>query len=236
VFTFETQSIRNVQQDGAIWFVAADVCAALDIIDAQEALDRLDEVERDTISFICDPCAKNGRSIMSIISAPGLYSLVTISESPQAETFKRWVTQEVVAAFRSHRSEAPTDEQIDSPTERLVGKPNYYQECRNELFAFIESRMPDAKWPDDEKKRQRIADGYLTDAFSSCRWLISFDHRGQFRIHPVNRNDSFVDCGDVENLSVMVRECIPAYLLPTVIELANERVLKVFRSRFPMPK
>ena len=39
--------IRTVQLDGEPWFVAADVCRALDIGDTHVALRRLDEDEKD---------------------------------------------------------------------------------------------------------------------------------------------------------------------------------------------
>ena len=35
--------IRVVEQDGEPWFVAADVCRALDLSDTSKSLERLDE-------------------------------------------------------------------------------------------------------------------------------------------------------------------------------------------------
>ena len=49
VFQYESAQIRTVDIDGEPWFVAKDVCDALDIDNASDALSRLDKDERNTI-------------------------------------------------------------------------------------------------------------------------------------------------------------------------------------------
>ena len=84
--------IRVTDQNGEPWFVAADVCRALDIGNPTQAIARLDSDESTLIS-------NEGRE-MNIISEPGLYALVLGSRKPEAKAFKRWVTHEVIPSIR----------------------------------------------------------------------------------------------------------------------------------------
>lgn len=43
-----------------------------------------------------------GNQEMTVISEPGLYSLILRSRKPEAKTFKRWVTHEVLPSIRRH--------------------------------------------------------------------------------------------------------------------------------------
>lgn len=80
-------------EDGQPWFVAADVCAALDIANPSQAVAALDEDERAMFNI--------GRAgDANFVSEPGLYSLIMRSRKPQAHAFKRWVTHEVLPAIR----------------------------------------------------------------------------------------------------------------------------------------
>lgn len=45
-FQFESYAVRTINHDGEIWFVASDVCAALEITNVTMALRRLDDDEQ----------------------------------------------------------------------------------------------------------------------------------------------------------------------------------------------
>ena len=95
-FAFEGAEVRVVARDGEPWFVAADVCAALDIGNVSMAAGRLDEDERG-ISTVDTP---SGPQEMLLVSESGLYSLILTSRKPAAKRFKKWVTAEVLPAIR----------------------------------------------------------------------------------------------------------------------------------------
>ncbi len=88
--------LRTVVKDGETWFVARDVCDALDIADGKQAVDRLDDDERGG----CSIPTPGGIQEVRAVSEAGLYSLVLGSRKPEAKTFKRWVTHEVLPAIR----------------------------------------------------------------------------------------------------------------------------------------
>lgn len=91
-FDFQELPFRVAMVDGEPWFVAVDVCNALDIDNATQALTRLDDDERTLIS-------NEGRSVNAINEA-GLYSIILGSRKPEAKAFKRWVTHEVLPTIR----------------------------------------------------------------------------------------------------------------------------------------
>lgn len=96
-FGFGEQLVRVVDRDGGIWFVANDVCAALDIANPRNVVARLEEDERDGVHTVD---AMGRLQETTIISESGLYSLIFRSRKPVAVQFRRWVTQEVLPAIR----------------------------------------------------------------------------------------------------------------------------------------
>ena len=103
LFTFpETgQRVRVVEgPDGEPWFVARDVCAALDT-DQKDIPMILDQDEHCTIYTIEGRNNFTGlRKDTRLVSEPGLYSLILRSRKPQARTFKRWITHDVLPTLR----------------------------------------------------------------------------------------------------------------------------------------
>lgn len=93
--------LRTVEQNGQTWFVAADVCRALEI--EPTATRRLDEDEKNTLRLTQGHSGqRGGAQMMTIVNEPGLYTLVLGSRKPEAKAFKRWVTHDVLPAIRKH--------------------------------------------------------------------------------------------------------------------------------------
>lgn len=98
VFTYGDgeRSMRTVEIDGEVWFVAKDVCDILELSDVSMATRSLDQDEKDTSKV----CTLGGAQDMTIISEPGLYKLAFKSKKPIAKKFVRWVTHDVLPAIR----------------------------------------------------------------------------------------------------------------------------------------
>lgn len=88
--------VRVIMKNGDPWFVAKDICKALDLTDVSKTVSLLDDDERGTNSIR----TPSGDQQMLIISEPGMYSLVLRSRKPEAKAFKRWITHEVIPAIR----------------------------------------------------------------------------------------------------------------------------------------
>lgn len=90
--------VRTVIQGGEPWFVAADVCKALDIPNVGQALTRLEDDEK--MNTIISNDGNRGNPTRAIVNEAGLYSLVLSSRKEEAKAFKRWITHEVIPAIR----------------------------------------------------------------------------------------------------------------------------------------
>ena len=94
-----------VNEKGEPFFVGSDIAKALGYKNSRKALiDHVDDedkgvTKRDTLG---------GTQEMVIINESGLYSLVLSSKLPQAKTFKRWVTAEVLPQIRQTGGYIPT--------------------------------------------------------------------------------------------------------------------------------
>ena len=101
MITFENEvfgKVRTLTIDSYPWFVAADVCKALEIRNPTDALRRLDSDERTLVSI---EGASNGLPV-NAVNEPGLYALILGSRKPEAKAFKRWITHEVIPIIRKN--------------------------------------------------------------------------------------------------------------------------------------
>ena len=92
----EFGQVRVVEKDGEPWFIASDVCNALEISNSSMAVKKLDDDERAKLNL--------GVSKLNlwVVNEPGLYALVLGSRKPEAKVFKRWIAHEVVPSIRKH--------------------------------------------------------------------------------------------------------------------------------------
>jgi prophage antirepressor-like protein len=112
IFNFDSTTVRVVTgTNGEPWFVAADVCAVLDIGNNRQAVAPLDDDEKGVTTVD----TLGGAQQMTIINESGLYSLVLGSRKPEAKRFKKWVTSEVLPTIRK------TGSYIQQPQRALSG-------------------------------------------------------------------------------------------------------------------
>jgi prophage antirepressor-like protein len=100
VFSFGNQEIRTATDEhGEIWFVANDVCGALELVNPHKAVadhvDPEDLTRRDTLT-------PGGKQAINHVNESGLYALIFGSRKEAAKRFKRWVTSEVLPAIRKN--------------------------------------------------------------------------------------------------------------------------------------
>lgn len=117
IFCYEGKEVRNIIIDGEPWFVAKDVCEALEIVDHRSAIQALDEDERKQETI---PTPSNsGYSTVNVINQPGVYKLAFRGRKEPAKRFTRWVTHEVLPEiFRTGSYTAPAlrNERIEEKT------------------------------------------------------------------------------------------------------------------------
>lgn len=91
--------IRTTLIENEPWFVAADVCRALEIGNSSQAISRLDADEKMN-TLISNEGKKRGNPNMTVVNEPGLYTLILSSRKPEAKAFKRWITHDVIPMIR----------------------------------------------------------------------------------------------------------------------------------------
>ena len=125
--------IRTLNLNGEPWFVAVDVCIALDLSNPTIAVSRLDEDERAKFNL-----GRQGDA--TIVNEPGLYTLVLGSRKPEAKAFKRWITHEVIPAIRKHGAYiSPNAEAVQvTPTiEQYIASARIIATCRADRLRMV---------------------------------------------------------------------------------------------------
>lgn len=95
----EFGEIRTITIDDEPWFVAADVCRALEIGNPTDATHRLDADEK-MITLVSIEGNRRGNPNMTVVNEPGLYTLILSSRKPEAKAFKRWITHDIIPTIR----------------------------------------------------------------------------------------------------------------------------------------
>ncbi len=111
--------VRATVIDGEPWFVAADVCRALEIDPTSTR--RLDEDEKAALRLT--QTSSNGvtqERDVTIVNEPGLYVLVLGSRKPEAKAFKRWITHDVIPSIRKTGSYTMLPQDYISALKALV--------------------------------------------------------------------------------------------------------------------
>ena len=92
----EFGKVRTIEINNELWFVASDVCKALDIVNTTQAMQRLDGDEKSMFNIGLSGGATN------CVNEYGLYNLVLASRKKEAKEFKRWITHDVIPTIRRH--------------------------------------------------------------------------------------------------------------------------------------
>ena len=112
-FDATNQSFRSILIANCPWFVAKDVCSILQLSDTSKALIKLDDDEKLTRKIFG---LGQSRS-MWLVNESGLYNLIFRSNKPEAKTFRKWVTSEVLPAIRrkgGYEVEIPASDELGS--------------------------------------------------------------------------------------------------------------------------
>jgi len=149
--------IRTVLRGDEPWFVAADVCRALEVNNSRDAVARLDGDEKTAV--VLTDTSSNGviqKRAMTLVSESGLYSLVLGSRKPEARLFKRWITHEVLPSIRKHGIYT-IDQLLDNPDLLIASlqklkaereRANHAEELAAAQGLLIEEMEPKATYYD----------------------------------------------------------------------------------------
>lgn len=150
--------IRTAVIDGEPWFVAVDVCRALEIVNSRDALTRIDEDEKGVV--LTD--TPGGKQEVTTVNEPGLYSLVLGSRKPEAKVFKRWITHEVIPSIRKNGGYIAGQEtmsDVELMARALIVAQNVIEEKNRQISGLTEENLlmkPKAEYFDDLVDRKLL--------------------------------------------------------------------------------
>lgn len=115
IFNYQSNEVRTVKMDGEPWFVLKDVCNILNINNASDVYNRLDDDEKGVAQID----TLGGRQKMSTVNESGLYHVILRSDKPEAAPFRKWVTSEVLPSIRKNGGYIAGQEQL-TPQELMA--------------------------------------------------------------------------------------------------------------------
>ena len=129
-FNFESNSIRTLAINNEPWFVAVDICRALNLSSPSMAIANLDDDEKYTLS-LTEGIEGVGKQVqeLNLVSESGMYTLIlrcrdAVKKGSVPHRFRKWVTAEVLPAIRKTGSYSQNASQIqplaDEPLKLLV--------------------------------------------------------------------------------------------------------------------
>lgn len=127
-FSFEEHEIRTVIRNGDPWFIASDVCKALDLSNPSKSVASLDDDEKQLFngdSNLKLGSAGNGAQSMIIINESGLYTLIlrcrdAVKQGTLPWRFRKWVTNEVLPSIRKTGRYQVEEKRLQVPVFRYV--------------------------------------------------------------------------------------------------------------------
>ena len=119
VFSFGNHEIRTVTDEhGEAWFVANDICAALELGNPRQALES--HVDDDDVQQMDTTDNLGRKQLTNHVNESGLYALIFGSRKESAKRFKRWVTSEVLPAIRKNGYYVATNESTGEHLRQLA--------------------------------------------------------------------------------------------------------------------
>ncbi|HHF6175099.1 TPA: P22AR C-terminal domain-containing protein [Haemophilus influenzae] len=108
-FNFESNSIRTLAINNEPWFVAVDICKALNLSSPSMAIANLDDDEKYTLS-LTEGIEGVGKQVqeLNLVSESGMYTLIlrcrdAVKKGSIPHRFRKWVTAEVLPTIRKTR-------------------------------------------------------------------------------------------------------------------------------------
>lgn len=213
----EFGAVRAVTLEGEPWFVAADVCRALEIDNT--ATRRLDEDEKAALRLTQTSSngTEQGRDV-TIINEPGLYALVLSSRKPEAKAFKRWITHEVIPSIRKTGGYIAGQETMDDDqllanallvAQRKIAERSKQLEAAN---AKIQADAPKVLFAETVQK----AEGdILVRQLAKLMVQRGYD-TGEKRLYDLLRRDGFVIKANAKNQNAPTQRSVDMGLMRSI--------------------
>lgn len=184
----EFGQIRTLENKNGIWFVAKDVCEALNLSNPSITVNRLDSDEVTKLNLGGQVGETN------LVNEYGLYNLVLGSRKSEAKEFKRWITHKVIPSIRKTGQYSQKPKSIEDliimqaqSVKELRGEVKRQQEqIQNIKGAIIHTDEDWRRWVNSQLNRISFEEGNyqevrkqsydILENRASCRLSIRLDN------------------------------------------------------------
>lgn len=148
-FNFESNSIRTLAINNEPWFVAVDICRALNLSSPSMAIANLDDDEKYTLS-LTEGIEGVGKQVqeLNLVSESGMYTLIlrcrdAVKKGSIPHRFRKWVTSEVLPTIRKtgkYESKTTADDRtgLRNAVNMLVSKKGLiYSDAYNLVHQYM---------------------------------------------------------------------------------------------------
>lgn len=84
IFNYGAVPVRTLVKDGELWWVLADVCQVLGLLNPTVVANRLDDDEKEILKTKLDLVLDIPNRGLTIINESGLYKVILRSDKPEA--------------------------------------------------------------------------------------------------------------------------------------------------------
>ncbi len=148
-FNFESNSVRTLAINNEPWFVAVDICRALNLSSPSMAIANLDDDEKYTLS-LTEGIEGVGKQVqeLNLVSESGMYTLIlrcrdAVKKGSIPHRFRKWVTAEVLPTIRKtgkYESKTTADDRtgLRNAVNMLVSKKGLiYSDAYNLVHQYM---------------------------------------------------------------------------------------------------
>ncbi|NNI45311.1 BRO-N domain-containing protein [Pasteurella multocida] len=180
-FLFETHIIRTLSINNEPWFVAKDLCNALDISNPSKAIINLDEDEKmvSSDSNLKLGSAGNGAQSLNLVSESGMYTLIlrcrdAVKKGSVPHRFRKWVTAEVLPQIRKTGKYEVQSQQLALPEPDL--NLTAIQNSEETLALIIQLYSYCFQAHEMQEKLQNTSIAKLMESQIGGQYLYNFKH------------------------------------------------------------
>ena len=137
----ELQSVREITIKSEPWFLGQDICEILTISNVSDALANLDDDEK----LLSEITIAGQRRKVLFVNESGLYHLIFKSQKPEANKFRKWITNEVLPQIRKTGMYVAPQEEIEA-----------VQNLRKVVQAHALKFSQDADYLDWQEKKSQL--------------------------------------------------------------------------------
>lgn len=187
-FAFDDSPLRVVLIEDQPWFIAADVCAVLELTNVTKALERLDDDEK-TLTTIQGIHSGSGNPTVNLVSESGLYALIFTSRKAEARKFRKFVTAEVLPQIRRTGRYAPADDKplVTALKARIAALTTDNTQLKDELLNLMRDKLATLT-PDQSRKHGRATPEEIAMVLEMSALGLSFREIAR----RLGRSDTFV--------------------------------------------